>query len=400
MKALLLPFAPGPGMAHVGACLAVGEELAARGHDVVLGYGGSRPELLGGGAVRVVEADEIPYERTASRPRIDHWYPDSADLLARVQADLELIAGERPDVVVTDARIPAQIAAQASGVPHVSINHFLPNTGMTAWTTPRARLRALRRPAHTLSRLPQLARGDAHGATRLGSRVNEVRASLGLDPATSLFAGQITLATTTPLLDPAPRLPAAWRYVGPITWSVPAGAAPPDRRGGRPFVYVSQGSIGAPGRLRAIARELSREPVEGMIATMGACDPAELRSLAPNLDAANCVDNDAWLRAADVAVLHGGHLTVSAAACAGVPVIVLPDGRDHWAWAARVETFGTGIALRSPRTPGAIRRAVRRVLREPRFRERAAELARHLAGWDGRSLAAAAIEDAVDRVAA
>ncbi len=351
--------------------------------------------------VRVVEVDEVPYERTLDRGRMDTWYPDAADLAARVQADRDVIAAERPDVVVTDARISAQVAATASGLPHVSLNHFLAGSGRTAWTSRRARLRALRRPVHAISRLPRLVRRDALGARRLQSRVGEVRAALGLEPGGSLFAGDLTLVTTTPLLDPARDLPPSWRYVGPVTWSAAAPAAPAPAHGGSsPLVFVSQGSIGAPSTLRSVARELAGEPVDVMIATMGACPPAELDAIAPNVMAGNVVDSDGWLAVADVAVLHGGHLTLSAASRAGVPLVVLPDGRDHWAWAARVEALGTGIALPAPRAPGAVRRAVRRVLRDDRYRNSAAELARHLAGWDGRRRCADAIEEIAAREAA
>lgn len=392
MKALFLPFAPGRGMAHAGACMAIAQELAARGHEAVLGYGGDTPELLRDARVRLIDIPEIPLARTSDRQRVDTWYPAVADLQERAQADLGLIARERPDVVVTDTRIPAQIAAAASGLPHVSINHFLPSTGLTRWTTPRQRVRALRRPVHTLTQLPRLASRDPYGARVLSSRVRQARAAFGLDPAKSLFEGALTLATTTPLLDPAPGLPASWRFVGPLTWSAPCGTPPPGGRAARPLVYVSQGSIGAPATLHEIARALAREPVGGMIATMGACAPDTLRAIAPRLGVAEFADNDAWLRVADFAVLHGGHLTMSAAAIAGLPVIVLPDGRDHWAWAARVEAFGTGIVLRAPRSPGAIGRAVRRLLGDPGYGQRARGLARHLAQWDGRSRAAGAIE--------
>ena len=39
-RVLLFPLAPGGGLAHVGACVAVADELESRGHETVLAYGG------------------------------------------------------------------------------------------------------------------------------------------------------------------------------------------------------------------------------------------------------------------------------------------------------------------------------------------------------------------------
>lgn len=398
MKVLLFGFAPGGGIAHAGVCAAVGAELAARGHEPVLAYGGDRARLLAAPGLRLRPVDEVPLDATGDRGRIDTWYPSTEDLVARARADLALIEEEAPAVVVTDTRLSAQVAADASGRPHVGLHHFLAGTGRTSATRPAARARAaLRHPRAALRRAPELLRGDPYGAGLLHARLAEARAALGVTRGEARFftGATATALTTTPVLDPAPALPESWVYAGPVVWGAAGGAVPPPQPA-RPRVFVSQGSIGEGGTLREIVGELAREPVHLCVAVMGADDPAALRALAPHAEIHEVADSVAQLAAADVAVLHGGHMTNSAAAVAGTPVVLLPDGRDHWAWADRVERLGTGIALPAPRRRGAVARAVRRVLGDPGYRAAAGDLAGHLRSWDGR----ARVADLVERAAA
>jgi UDP:flavonoid glycosyltransferase YjiC (YdhE family) len=76
-------------------------------------------------------------------------------------------------------------------------------------------------------------------------------------------------------------------------------------------------------------------------------------------------------------------MTACIAQRAGTPLVVVPHRGDQWAWADKVERLGSGVALRQPVAPGAIRRAVRRVLRRERYRQGAERVAADLRSWDG-----------------
>ena len=86
-------------------------------------------------------------------------------------------------------------------------------------------------------------------------------------------------------------------------------------------------------------------------------------------------------------------MTASIAHRAGTPVVVVPHRSDQWAWADRVERLGTGIAVRPPAARGAIRRALRRVLRDERYRLAAERVAAHLREWDGARASADLVEE-------
>jgi UDP:flavonoid glycosyltransferase YjiC (YdhE family) len=92
-----------------------------------------------------------------------------------------------------------------------------------------------------------------------------------------------------------------------------------------------------------------------------------------------------WVRHADVlphcsaVITHGGHGTVMKALIAGVPLVVVPLGRDQPDNAARVVHAGAGIRLRKNARVSAVRAATARVIEEPRYRAAAGRMASRLA---------------------
>src|SRR5262249_15711980 len=77
---------------------------------------------------------------------------------------------------------------------------------------------------------------------------------------------------------------------------------------------------------------------------------------------------------AALAIPQGGHGTAMKALAAGVPMVVLPHGRDQADTAARVTAAGAGVALARTASRSAISRAVRRVLQHDSYRGAARRL--------------------------
>ena len=80
------------------------------------------------------------------------------------------------------------------------------------------------------------------------------------------------------------------------------------------------------------------------------------------------------LRHAAAVVTHGGHGTVVKALAAGVPMVLLPHGRDQGDTAVRITVRGAGIALKRTAQPKAIAAALTKVLQKPSFRASAQQL--------------------------
>jgi MGT family glycosyltransferase len=132
------------------------------------------------------------------------------------------------------------------------------------------------------------------------------------------------------------------------------------------------------GLLQRAAGALGQLPVHALITTGPAVGPA-LVTAPLNVTVTQ------WVRHADVlphcsaVITHGGHGTVMKALAAGVPLVVVPLGRDQPDNAARVVYAGAGIRLRKKASVGAVRTATARVIDDPRYRGAARRMAARLA---------------------
>jgi UDP:flavonoid glycosyltransferase YjiC (YdhE family) len=73
------------------------------------------------------------------------------------------------------------------------------------------------------------------------------------------------------------------------------------------------------------------------------------------------------MKEVSVVVTQGGHGTVSRALMNGLPLLVLPNGRDQDDNAARVEAKGAGLRLPPTASEVEIAAAVNWLIREPHF---------------------------------
>lgn len=89
--------------------------------------------------------------------------------------------------------------------------------------------------------------------------------------------------------------------------------------------------------------------------------------------------HERWLAGVDTVITHGGWGTIARALRRGIPLLFLPSIHDQMWISHRCAELGVGIAL-SPDdvTPDRIRTSVRRLLNEPSYRDRAAEVGRDI----------------------
>jgi UDP:flavonoid glycosyltransferase YjiC (YdhE family) len=207
--------------------------------------------------------------------------------------------------------------------------------------------------------------------------LNATRAQLGLPPLAhlldqSLAAGRILIGTARAFDLPTTALPSRFRYVGPLlrdpawsrSWSAPW--APADER---PLVAIGfstsfQNHVDC---LQRIIDSCARLPVRVLVTLGGSLRRDELyaRDNSYILDSA---PHREVFRDAAVVVTHGGHGTTLTALAHGVPVLVLPHGRDQGDNAARVQWHGVGLSLDKSAPVDAIGRALERLLSEPGYR--------------------------------
>ncbi len=175
--------------------------------------------------------------------------------------------------------------------------------------------------------------------------VNAGRAAAGLPPlrkmGEALFRAPLMLYyTATPFEYKRPR-PASVRMVGAGLWD-PPGAAPVELPAGeRPLVLVACSSeFQDDGAIAAAALAGLRDRYRLVVTTAGV-DPAGLGDHGEAL-VDRFLPHAEILPSADVVVCHGGMGVTQKALSFGVPVCVVPWGRDQLEVAAHVEEAGAG----------------------------------------------------------
>jgi UDP:flavonoid glycosyltransferase YjiC (YdhE family) len=189
---------------------------------------------------------------------------------------------------------------------------------------------------------------------------------------------------------PRADLPAQVEFAGPHLPAAPADAALPAwwdemLADPRPVVLVTQGTIATdPDELLLPTLEaLKDEPVQ-VVAVTGGPDPALLPPAPANARVARYVPFAALMPHVSVYVTNGGYGGLHFALSEGVPVLSVGATEDKPELAARVAWSGVGIGMRAQRAqPAKVRAAVRRLLGEPGFRQRAEALAAEMAAYDG-----------------
>jgi MGT family glycosyltransferase len=146
---------------------------------------------------------------------------------------------------------------------------------------------------------------------------------------------------------------------------------------------------------RMIAEACAGLDLQLVISLGGGQDPSLLGNLpgdpvvvgyAPQLD---------LIRRSALTISHGGLNTALESLERGVPMVVLPVTYDQPGVGARVEWSGVGRSIPVGRlTVDRLREAVRVVLADPGYRERAGRLQSSIAAADGLNRAADVIEEA------
>jgi UDP:flavonoid glycosyltransferase YjiC (YdhE family) len=180
--------------------------------------------------------------------------------------------------------------------------------------------------------------------------INCIRSGMGLAPvggADDLFgrAPLLLYLTAEPFEYPRSDWPDNVVMIGPCARDPPSDPPPWLDDLDRPIVVVTTSSeFQNDARLVQVALQaLADEPV-AVVATLPAGDPADVRAPA-NARVERFVPHGPVLDRAACAVTHGGMGATQKALARGVPVCVVPFGRDQLEVARRVEVAGAGSRL-------------------------------------------------------
>ncbi|MGG6897744.1 nucleotide disphospho-sugar-binding domain-containing protein [Rhizobium sp. BR 315] len=392
------------GGGNVPPTLAAVRALADRGHDVrLIADDTMRAEAIEAGA------RFLPWKRAPNRPDrspescfVRDW--ETADHLAGFQRGcerifvgpaqsyaediLEALATEPSDLLLgSDLLFGSMLAGEVAKVPTALLA-----TNISLWPLPG-------HPPFGPGFQPARSAADrAHDAevSAMAEQLwdgflpslNAARAHFGVAPLAHvheqpLSVGRHLLATSSSFDFPTEHLPDHVRYVGPLleapSWARERWAGQPAREM-QPLVLVSFSTTnqGQADVLQRVIPGLADEPVEVVVTLGKALEGLRLQSPANITILANAAHDDLLTKARAI-VTHGGHGTVMRSLCHGVPLVILPMGRDQNDNAARVDYHGAGLRLDPSVPPQMVGEAVRRVLSEPSFAERALAIGRAIA---------------------
>lgn len=185
------------------------------------------------------------------------------------------------------------------------------------------------------------------------------------------------------------RLPPHHHYTGPLFWD-PPGEPPAylDEPGDRwALVSLSSHTQDDLPIARAALAALGDLPVRTLL-TAGAHAEAEFGPLPPNARVERYAPHGPVLERAALMISHAGHGSVMRALWHGVPMVLVPWGRDQGGVAARAEHLGVAAVVpRADLAADSLEAAARRVLGDHPLAERLASVSRRLRAQD--SVAAA-----------
>ena len=200
-------------------------------------------------------------------------------------------------------------------------------------------------------------------------QLSALRQDLGLGPCAGtpeLFATAplVLLRTSEPFEYPRSDWPANVRAIGPGLWCPPGEAPAWLAELPRPRVLVTVSTeLQEDGAIIDAALEALADQPGSIIVTTGALDPSRFRAPHERVRIERFLDHAAVVTQVDLVISHGGMGSTQRALAAGVPVVVVPWGRDQLETGRRVQACGAGNMvprgrLKASRLAGAVQEAL------------------------------------------
>lgn len=190
--------------------------------------------------------------------------------------------------------------------------------------------------------------------------------------------------------------PERFVFTGYLRWQAPENDALQEELDafcqGEKVPVITFGSVAFDDVHRVMSRFLKHWPRGKKIIIQSGWAGLSVEIVRPEIKLISEVSHDQLFQFASMVIHHGGAGTTASVLAAGVPHIVVPHIADqHW-WASEICRKKVGRRLGKRKWPERLPRAVRRIERNPIYRDNAARLGQRIHAEDGPAAAVAELE--------
>jgi zeaxanthin glucosyltransferase len=362
-----------PVTARLLPAVAIGDALAARGHDVAwCGPETDLRPLVGPGAVIYPTGKRSyrEFQQVGMAAVRELWEEYLLPLNRFIGEPVDqAVAAYRPDVLIADqVALAGALAACRNGVRWATLC-----TGVLELTSPR---------------------DDPGLDDWVRSKLARVQAAAGLptDDFDLRFSPDLVIVTTTPALNGPAAVPGHYLLIGA---ALGARRTDPGFRWdwwdpGRQHILVTAGTLSAHLVQDFLARMVAAlQPLEGRVQAVINAAPGAVPGPPPHVLVAPRVPMLELMPHLDAVVCQAGQSTVNEALAHGVPLVVAPIRLGELVVAQQVERAGAGTAVSFfEADPAQLTAAVTAVLDEPGYRAQARRIAGEYSAAGGTGAAA------------
>lgn len=373
-------------LSHTSRPFEIAKVLRQIGHEVIFACEGKYVRLPEKERFHVFPIKTIDPDRVlaCSRSGRANWF-DYELIKECVREELKLFDKTKPDIVLTDFRLPLSTSCELANIPLAVVL----NASWTNYYT--AKIKA---PEHL-----NITRIFGKRLTTLfvpwvkeiiitfdNRPFNKLRKELGLNPRKNIWdtwRGDLNLIVDIPEYGPTENLPGNFHYIGPIVWE-PEMNTPDwfdEIDTSKLVIYFSMGSTGYSQFFEQAIETYGNTEYQCIMTTAGL---VELSEIPENFFVTDYAPGSKLLEKSNVVVCHGGNGTIYQAMSKGVPIIGIPTMHDQEFNLDRVEELGIGIHLSELKfKPSRLVEAVNKILVNKTYSLNAQKYEQILAQYDG-----------------
>lgn len=216
-----------------------------------------------------------------------------------------------------------------------------------------------------------------------------------LPPAES---ANLVFHATDQVFDNCPgSLPCHHSYVGPIFWEMIGNDLQLLKKTGSPWILVTLSTSPQPGDMtlvRTALRALRPMGFRILVSLSPDHDREDLGPIPANVHVLDYTPHSRVLPHCRLVISHAGHGIVTKAMAYGIPMVLVPWGRDQPGVAARAEKIGAAVVVsRSACSVSTLTKAIAKIINDPEYLERSRLIAQRLQNMNGVGRAVDLVEE-------